>query len=173
MDLAWRGFELHPETPEGGMELRELFRGANVDALHERLLAFAESLGVTDLAPPTRIPNTRRALALSELAREQGVLRPFRDRVMQAHWREGRNIEDEETLVALAREVGLDEGEARAAQTDPARRAAIDEVRREASAIGVTGIPTFIFDWKTAVVGCQPFEVLARAAEEAGAVRRA
>ncbi len=46
-----------------------------------------------------------------------------------------------------------------------------DELRREASRAGVTGIPTFFFGDEV-VVGCQPYPMLARAAERAGAKRR-
>ena len=42
---------------------------------------------------------------------------------------------------------------------------------REAAPAGVTGIPTFDLG-ELRVVGCQPYEVLAAAAEQAGARRR-
>jgi predicted DsbA family dithiol-disulfide isomerase len=36
----------------------------------------------------------------------------------------------------------------------------------------VSGIPTFVFPGGETIVGCQPYEVLAGAAERAGAPRR-
>ena len=58
-----------------------------------------------------------------------------------------------------------------AAADDPAYLDLVDEKQAEARAQGVTGIPTFIFG-KHRVIGCQPYEHLADAAERSGAVRR-
>jgi predicted DsbA family dithiol-disulfide isomerase len=58
-----------------------------------------------------------------------------------------------------------------AAVAEPAFRARVDAMGREAARAGVTGIPTFLIGDRR-VVGCQPYEVLAAAAEAAGAKRR-
>ncbi len=90
---------------------------------------------------------------------------------MNAHWREGQDLEDDGILGDLARWAGLDPGEAVAAASDPAYRARVDAMGEEAARAGVTGIPTFfIGDGK--VVGCQPYEAIAAEAEAAGARRR-
>jgi len=49
--------------------------------------------------------------------------------------------------------------------------ARIDEKRAEVEEMGVTGIPTFVIGDR-GVVGCQPYDVLARFAESAGARKR-
>jgi predicted DsbA family dithiol-disulfide isomerase len=125
---------------------------------------------------PMRSPNTRRVLAMAELARERGLLDAFRESAMNAHWREGRNLEDDADLSEVARRAGLPAAEALQASRGPTYLARIDEVREEANQLGVTGIPTFVFGDREenalAVVGCQPYEVLARAASEAGAKKR-
>jgi predicted DsbA family dithiol-disulfide isomerase len=173
IELDWRGFELHPETPEGGMELSKLFGAARVEAMRGRMAQFAASFGVREMRHSTRLPNTRRALAVAELARDRGLLDAYRDSAMRAHWREGMDLEKDEDLAEVARRAGLDAKDALAASRDPKYLARVDEIRKEASEMGVTGIPTFIFGDRLAVVGCQPVEVLAAAAEQAGARRRA
>jgi predicted DsbA family dithiol-disulfide isomerase len=137
----------------------------------EYLSRFAASFGVSGLAPHDRIPNTRRALAIAEYARDQGRLHPFRRAAMEAYWRGGRDIEADEGLADCAREAGLDPAAAIAATHDPAYRARVDAMGGEARRAGVTGIPTFVMGQQR-VVGCQPYEVLAALAEAAGAVRR-
>lgn len=178
LELDWRGFELHPETPRGGMELTRLFPGMDLGRMSAQLEQFAATFGVTGMARHTRLPNTRRALAVAELARGQGKLHPFRHAAMAAHWEQARDIEDLDVLALLAAEVGLDPDLARQAADDPALQARIDQVRAESKRLGVPGIPTFVFGTPggpgkaTAVVGCQPYARLAEAAERAGAVRR-
>jgi predicted DsbA family dithiol-disulfide isomerase len=161
--LDWRGFELHPETPPGGIPLAELFGASRAQAMRRHMRAFAAQFGLSDIGDPPKLPNTRRALAIAELARERGVLEAFRRSAMNAHWREGRDLEKDDDLRLLSQRAGLDPDEALRAAADPIYQDRIDAVREEASDLGVTGIPTFFFD-DVPIVGCQPYEVLARVA---------
>ena len=136
-------------------------------ALHERTRQFASRFGVTSFNPPNDLHNTRRALAIAELARDRGRLEPFRSAAFEAHWRLGKNLEDDADLAAIAVGAGLPEDEALRAADDPAILARVDQKQDEARRSGVTGIPTFIIAGEE-VVGCQPYKVLAAAAERAG-----
>src|SRR5262252_4630408 len=69
LTLDWHGFELHPSTQPGGMPLSRLFPGVDLGLLHERTRRFAARFGVTGFDPPNTLRNTRRALAIAELAR--------------------------------------------------------------------------------------------------------
>ncbi len=171
LTLDWHGFELHPSTPRGGLSLSSLFRGVPLPALHERTRRFAARFGVTSFNPPDDLHNTRRALAIAELARAEGRLEPFRAAAFEAHWRQRKNLEDDGDLGAIAVAAGLRPDEALRAADDPAILARVDQKQAEARGSGVTGIPTFIIAGED-VVGCQPYEVLAAAAERAGVRRR-
>jgi predicted DsbA family dithiol-disulfide isomerase len=171
LTLDWRGFELHPGTPRGGQSLSRLFPGVSLPALHDRTRRFAARFSVTNFAPPDFLVNTRRALAIAELARTRGRLEPFRAAAFEAHWREGKNLEDDGDLRAVATAAGLAPDEALRAADDPTFLARVDQKQEEARADGVTGIPTFIIAGEE-VVGCLPYEALADAAERAGLRRR-
>lgn len=172
LELDWRGFELHPGTPRGGLPLTALFPGAHLPSLHDRTRRFAAQFGVTGFDPPNRLQNSRRALAIAELARDRGVLEPFRRAAFEGHWRHGKNLESDADLRELATAAGLDTDEALSIADDPGYLERVDEKQADARAQGVSGIPTFFFE-SVRVVGCQPLEALARAAERAGAKRRA
>lgn len=139
--------------------------------MHERLREFAESFGIEDMKLRERSPNTRRALAIAEYAREQGKLEPWRKLAMDAHWRRGMDLESDADLRSLAAEAGLDTDAAIAASSSATYLERIDQRRKEAEELGVTGIPTFVIG-NRGVVGCQPYDVLARFAEASGARRR-
>lgn len=171
LTLDWHGFELHPNTPRGGTSLARLFPGVPLAALHTRTRQFASRFGVTNFNPPDDLPNTRRALAIAELARDRACLEPFRAAAFEAHWRQGKNLEDDGDLGAIAVAAGLSRDEALRAADDPAIVARVDQKQADARKGGVTGIPTFIIAGEE-VVGCQPYEVLAAAAERAGVRRR-
>jgi predicted DsbA family dithiol-disulfide isomerase len=171
LELDWHGFELHPETPPGGMSLNVLFPGADLHALHERTKAFAAQFGVTNFQPPDRLVSTRRALAIAELARDKGVLEKFRHATLDAHWRKGQNIEDDGVLRSVAAAAGLDPDAALAAADSPEYLERIDARQAQAKRQGVSGIPTLVLG-EQRIVGSQPYEVLVRAAERAGVLRR-
>jgi predicted DsbA family dithiol-disulfide isomerase len=162
VELDWRGFELHPETPAGGMRLDEFFPPERLRGMADYMRKFAAQFGIEDFRQPERIPNTRRALAIAEIARDEGKLDPFRHRAMDAHWRDGMNLEDDDDLSIIARDAGLLRFDPDEEQFDR-----IDDIREEADRIGIQGIPSLVIG-NLGLSGCQPYEVLARFAEQAG-----
>lgn len=171
VDVEWRGFELHPSTPAGGMPITRLFPASQVPAMRKQMLGFAGQFGVTDMQFQEHISNTRKAMALMELARDKDVVHQLRSALMDAYWRHGVNLEDDAQLKTLAQSVGLDGDEALAATRNTAYLQRVDRMQAEAKSMGVTGIPTF-FIGERAVVGCQPYEVLEAAVKKAGAQLR-
>lgn len=171
IDIDWRGFELHPETPPGGRPIADRVPRERLPQLKSSLREFAASFGVADLELPARLPNTRRVLAIAEYAREQGKLEAFREAAMHAHWKEEKNLEDEQDLREITLRAGLEPEAAMHARDTERYLQRVDAVREEASSMGVTGIPTWVIG-RYGVVGCQPYEVIAQAAERAGARRR-
>jgi predicted DsbA family dithiol-disulfide isomerase len=107
---------------------------------------------------------------------------------MDAHWRDGRDLEDRAVLAELLAAAGLDPAEAFRFLDAPEVPGLLRAQREEAHRWGVTGIPTWFIlptGWKPGdprppqgapqpvrVVGCQPMEVVERAARIAGASPR-
>jgi predicted DsbA family dithiol-disulfide isomerase len=188
LDFEWRGFELHPEIPVGGMKVREVLPPQYVDDMNARLVMVANDFGL-DFYPPDHAPNTKKALALSAYARDQGHLDAFRAVAMDAHWRDNRDLEDAEVLAELLTAAGLDASAGLAFLDDASVPQVLADQRKDASQWGVTGIPTWFLlpdGWSPGdpmpaegqprpvqVVGCQPMDVVERAARIAGARERA
>jgi predicted DsbA family dithiol-disulfide isomerase len=170
LELDWCGFELHPGTPVGGRPLSTLFPGRDLDALHAQAKQFGAGFGVTDWTPPNWLRNSRRALALAEVARSEGRLEALRHAVFDAHWRTGEDIEATSTLERLASAAGLEPQRALTVADAAETLQRVDERQAMASRAGVSGIPTFRIG-EQRVVGCQPYAALAQAAERAGVPR--
>jgi predicted DsbA family dithiol-disulfide isomerase len=171
------GYELHPDTPPGGVALSSYLRDA--DAMLRHVKEFAAGFGIADLRPPERLANTRRAMAAARRASQEGRLEAFSSAAYDAYWRRGEGLESDEQIAAIARAAGVSPEAAVAAASDPALLALVDAARRAALAAGVTGIPTFDFapaagasGAGSRVVGCQRYEVLAEAVRRAGGRRR-
>jgi predicted DsbA family dithiol-disulfide isomerase len=178
VELIWVGYELHPETPPGGVAIAEHLR--DPEGMHAYVKSFAAGFGIFDLAPRARLANTRRVLAVAEQARDLGRLEAFSAATYDAYWRHGRGLEADGEIAAIAREAGLDPANAVEAARDPALLARVDAAREEALRAGVTGVPTFDVEpdapggsrTSSRVVGCQRYEVLVEAVRKAGARRR-
>jgi predicted DsbA family dithiol-disulfide isomerase len=160
--LDWRGFELHPGIPVGGLPLEEMFGAERVRKMRPYLLDFAKAQGVVGMVVPAHKPNTRKALALAEWARDQGRLHPVRTGLMDAYWRSALDVEDDAVLAGVAQAAGLDGDLAIRQSRTPDVLARVAAMGREAAAAGVTGIPTFDVGAER-VVGAQPYPVLVEA----------
>ena len=89
------------------------------------------------------------------------------DRLFRAYFVEGRDIGDRKVLVAIAAECGLDAG---LVEQLLAEGADVDLVRQEieqAQAMGVSGVPFFIFAGRLGVPGAQEPSVLRQAMAQA------
>jgi predicted DsbA family dithiol-disulfide isomerase len=153
--VEWLPFDLHPEYPREGIPREQLVARYGPDGM-ARTQAFFERHGLAYNPNPDVVPNTARALRLTEHARTQGLHEPFHDRLMDAYWTEAQDIGDPEVLRTFAREVGV-EGADDVLATD----AYADVVRRsteEAHAVGINGIPAFLLDRKLIVLGAHPKE---------------
>ncbi|WNG43813.1 thioredoxin domain-containing protein [Archangium minus] len=169
VEVEWKGFQLHPGTPRGGVPLDRLF-GGRAEMMRSQVAQFARGFGVS-IQVPGHLYNTRRVLALTEWAREQGRFQAFYEAAMEAHWQRGEDLENPDVLARLAEQAGLPGEEARSAMDAPQYQARVEALREEGEREGVQGIPTF-FIGDVRVVGCQPYEVFAEAARRAGAQPR-
>jgi predicted DsbA family dithiol-disulfide isomerase len=142
---------------------REQLHARYGEEFHERLKRSFETAGLVYNPPPDVVPNTMRALALTELARDRGMHRPLHDRLMDAYWEEARDIGDAEVLRELAAETGLSEDEAAAALDDAALANRVHVSTARAQSLGVTGVPAFVLDNQLLVLGAQPRDVFERA----------
>jgi predicted DsbA family dithiol-disulfide isomerase len=158
-------FPLHPETPNEGVRLEELFAGRNIDidAMYARMKSLMDEEGLA-YSKRTHTYNSRLAQELGKWADTQPGGEAIHDALFKAYFVEGRNIGDVETLVEIAASVGLPAEEARRVLTDRSFSAAIDADWRKSRAYGITGVPTFVAGGY-GVIGAQPYEVLERLIE--------
>ena len=161
LDVRWRAFPLHPETPEEGITLEELFAGRNVDipAVRARLKRVAEELGLP-WGERKKTYNSRLAQELGKWAETKGRGDAYHDAAFRGYFVEGKNIGKKDVLVDLAESVGLEKDVAREVLESRTFRAAVDEDWTLSRQWGITAVPTFVMNG-AGVVGAQPYEKLA------------
>jgi predicted DsbA family dithiol-disulfide isomerase len=172
IEIQWRAFPLHPEIPEKGLTLEELFAGRrmDVDAMMLRLRKVADELGLP-LGKRKMTFNSRLAQELAKWAETRGRGDEFHEAVFRAYFVEGRNIGKVEELVDLAKSVGLSKQEAKTVLQLRSFREAVDSDWSRARAMAISAVPTFVLD-NQAVVGAQPYEVLEQFLKKNNAKKR-
>ncbi|MCE9645767.1 MAG: DsbA family oxidoreductase [Chloroflexi bacterium] len=162
VDLEWRPYYLHPDTPPGGMDLPDYIRRARANGSDERLQGMADMHGMP-FKSPDRIYNTRIAHEATEYARGHGKAIEFHHVVFRQVYAEGLDVSKWEVLRAAAVEVRLDADDMQAVVDSGKYTAEVARQVQYAQQIGVTGVPTYVINDRYAVVGAQPYEAFQRA----------
>jgi predicted DsbA family dithiol-disulfide isomerase len=153
----WLGFQLRPGTPREGMPLAELFPGIDLKERYAGLNQAGAPFGLV-FGERSRISNSRLALESSEFVRDKGHHQSFHNKVFSAYFTDLLDIGDDEVLVQLAEEDGLDRDELRAALKKGIYASRLEDARREAHHHGINAVPTFILNGRHKIVGAQSLE---------------
>jgi predicted DsbA family dithiol-disulfide isomerase len=164
--VQWRPFELNPDLPAEGVDRASYLASRVGDKerfaeSQKTLLTVGKSVGIEfrfDLIE--RIPNTRRSHLLIAYAAKCGLQPQVKERLMRAYFEEGCDIGDVEELVRLGVEAGLPEYGARSTLVLRIGHDALIAAERHAAAVGLSGVPTFIFDGQFTISGAQEPDVL-------------
>jgi predicted DsbA family dithiol-disulfide isomerase len=143
LDITWSPFPLHPDTPQEGMLLSDLFRGANIAAMHQRLYALMDELGL-EHKERERLFNTRKAQELALWAATQPDGDKLIGLLFRAYFVDNRNLADAAVLLDIVTQAGLDQDEARRVLDDKVLAAEVDAAWQRARSFQINGVPAFI-----------------------------
>lgn len=165
--VKWVHFPLHPDTPQAGRSLEEMFagRGYDIPKMQAQMRARMEAEGLP-YGDRSMTYNSRLAQELGAWADTQPGGDAIHDALFRAYFVDGRNIGDPETLVEIAASVGLPASQAREVIEKRTFKAAIDADWEKSRRYGITGVPTFVIG-NSGVAGAQPYEVLEQLVEKA------
>jgi predicted DsbA family dithiol-disulfide isomerase len=158
--VKWVHFPLHPDTPQAGRSLEDLFagRGYDVPKMQAQMRARMQAEGLP-YGNRSMTYNSRLAQELGAWADSQPGGEAIHDALFRAYFVDARNIGDPDVLVEIAASVGLPAAQAREVLDKRTHKAAIDADWEKSHQYGVTGVPTFVIG-SNGVVGAQPYEAL-------------
>ena len=168
MKVQWVHFPLHPDTPQEGRSLEDMFAGRGYDVpkmqaqMRQRMAAEGLPYGERSMTY-----NSRLAQELAKWADAQPGGEAIHDALFRAYFVDGRNIGDADVLVSVAESVGLPGDRAREVIETRSHKAAVDADWEKSRRYGVTGVPTFVAGGH-GVVGAQPYEALEQLVRQAG-----
>jgi predicted DsbA family dithiol-disulfide isomerase len=171
--VVWRPFQLNPDLPDEGIDRAQYVLqkfGEAGQRVYARVQAAGTSVGIAfAFERILRQPNTLQAHQLIALAEPGAQQDGLCEALFRAYFLDGEDLTSAETLLRLARQAGLDADAAQRCLRDFEARHAVLAQEHSARALGVEGVPFFIFSRRLAVSGAQEPEVLVQAIERAAA----
>jgi predicted DsbA family dithiol-disulfide isomerase len=165
--IEWLPFQLNPDMPAGGV-VRADYRRAKFGSVEKSRALDArvaqegagEGIGFA-FDRMQRTPNTVAAHQLIDLAQRQGKADAVVDALFRAYFEEASDIGDAAVLKGIAERLGVSGWP----EEKNAEKVAENEDRvRE---LGISGVPTFIFNKASGLSGAYPPDLLAQAIREA------
>ena len=160
--IRWRAFPLHPDTPEEGLLLEQLFADSPVDVkkMMSKLHKTADDLGLP-FGEREKTYNSRMSQELGVWAESKNKGDEFHNAVFRAYFADGKNIAKVPVLLDLTESTGLPREEAAAVLATRAFKAAVDADWALSREKAITAVPTFMMK-KDKLVGAQSYDILER-----------
>lgn len=170
IEVEWKSFQLDPTMPETPRYQDDMYmfvadrKGFSYEQskrMHQDLIGYARSVGLVYNFDKARVTNSLKGHRLIQYAKTKGLGEQAEERLFYAYFTEGKNLSDNETLIDLAKEIGLTKTETDEALTNPLYVQKIESESKEAQTLGANGVPFFVVNRKFAIAGAQqPSEIL-------------
>jgi predicted DsbA family dithiol-disulfide isomerase len=166
IEITWKSFQLAPDmktdTSISIDEYLAIHKGFSIEKAREMntyVTQIAKQEGLSFNFDRSIVANTLLAHQMLHFAHTVGKQEVTKERLLKAYFTDGKNIDDKQTLLELATEIGLDIDKLNLALN---MNDFVDEVKAdidEAQQLGVRGVPFFVFNRSHAISGAQPVEV--------------
>jgi predicted DsbA family dithiol-disulfide isomerase len=171
--VRWRPYQLDATIPPEGKDRRAYLEAKfgsseRIREVQARVASVGAEEGIAFAFDRIEIsPNTLDAHRLIRWAGEAGRQEQVVEALFRAFFIEGRNLADSAVLAEIAAGAGMDRGDIAARLASDTDRAEVHAAVESAQMMGVTGVPTFVFASRYALVGAQPAEYIAGALQKA------
>lgn len=173
IQVEWKSFQLMPELQSNATNsLEEILvatKGLSreqVKGMNLQVTQTAQQVGL-DFHLDKSIPvNTFKAHRFLHAAKAQGKQVEAEEALFQAYFTDGKNIDDNEVLLEIAQDIGLDTSSITEVLQGAAYTKEVKEDIHEASTLGIRGVPFFVFNRKAAVSGAQDSSTFLQALQQ-------
>lgn len=164
-EIHWHPFELNPEMPAEGQNMREHIvekygsTPEQSEQSRQQMTKLGADLGFTfNFAADMRMHNTFNTHQLLHWAETQGRKHDLKMALFDAHFTHRRNLSDDSVLADVASGIGLDRDEAAAVLADQRYASTVRELEQFWVQQGIRGVPAMVFNRKHLVTGAQGVE---------------
>lgn len=174
--IEWKSFQLDPSIPEVVPKQIDIYqyladrKGISYEQskkMHEDVTHYAQSVGLEYNFDKIPVTNSLKAHRIIQYAKTINLGDQAEEVFFHAYFTDGKNLNEENTLIELGKEIGLSEADVKKALTDDTYLYSFEADIQEAKLIGVSGVPFFVFNRKYAVAGAQHPNVILQTIEKA------
>jgi predicted DsbA family dithiol-disulfide isomerase len=173
VEVEWKSFQLDPSLDPSKTQNtlayfkeKKGFADAQAQQMMGQVAQMGKGAGIDFNFEKALMTNTFTAHKLLHLAKKYNKSNEMEEALFIAHFIDGKNIGDPETLISLADSLGIDKEETEKSLTSNEFNDAVNQDITDARAHGVTGVPFFILNGKYAVSGAQPVELFENALQQ-------
>ncbi|PYP76250.1 MAG: DsbA family oxidoreductase [Gemmatimonadetes bacterium] len=179
IEVRYRPYQLDPRAPMSAEPMYDYLErrfGARGRSMASHVIGIARGEGLEmdyDRGLSVNTLNAHRLLMLADREHGAAIQRALMRRLFDAHFSEGKDVGDPRVLAELAADVGMDPDPVRNYLETDEGAGEVHEAIAAAQRLGVSAVPSYVFDDKYLVEGAQPTELFLQAlhtmAEEAAA----
>lgn len=173
LEIIWKSFQLNPnqvtDSTKNNIDyLTEVKGWSKQQAISatEHVCEMGKNCDIHFDMEKSKVANSLNAHKLLHLAKKKNVQNEMKEKLFQAHFTDGKNIDDIEMLIKLSETLGISREECMNAFNDSEILKEIHQDFSEAQVIGIRGVPYFVFDRKYAVSGAQEEAVFENVIQE-------
>ena len=166
IEIIWHSFQLDPDLktdPErDNYEYLAARKGISVEEakiLHGHAKNAGKEAGINFNFDQSKVANSFRGHLLIQLAKEKNLANEIEEKLFEAQFEKGQNIDDETNLIEIGKSVGLNEDEIKKALISDEMAYKVNEDLQMARHLGINAVPFFVFNDKYGVSGAQQPEL--------------
>jgi predicted DsbA family dithiol-disulfide isomerase len=165
VEIEWQPFELNPNMPTEGQDLVEHITekyGSTIEQQKESIEQMTEAgdeLGFTfDYYDKMRVVNTFDAHVLLEYAKNFGKQTELKMTLTKAYFSDRKNVSKRAILKQALLDVGLNAEEGLTKLDKEEARFEVKSKEKYWQNLGISSVPTIVFNRQSAVTGAQPVD---------------
>ena len=163
VEVTWHSFQLDPELKtQPDISSLDYFKEAkgiteaDAKGMYENVYRAGKEAGIEFNFDHQKVANSYRAHLLLQLAATKNLANEAEEALFKAQLIEGKNIDDEATLIEIGRSISLEENEIKEALESDDFGMDVTRDMMLARQMGISGVPFFVINDKYGVSGAQP-----------------
>ncbi|MCO5269695.1 MAG: DsbA family oxidoreductase [Brumimicrobium sp.] len=173
LEVVWHSYELDPtiETDENINTLDYFVQNKGISKeqaqqMMHHPVEMGKELGLVFNFDKAVVANSFKAHRLIKLAQKHNKANEAEEALFKAHFTDGVNIDDNQSLLKIGKEIGIDVAEIEAIFTSDIYTQEVKQDIVRSQQLRISGVPFFVFNNKYAISGAQPVETFTRALEK-------
>jgi len=166
IEVQWHSFQLDPnlktQPEKNSLDYFSEAKGVSAEQAKEmyaHVYKAGKDAGIDFNFDHQKVANSHRAHLLLQLAATKNLANETEEALFKAQLIEGKNIDDEATLIEIGNSVSLEEEDIKNALQSDEFGLAVSQDMMLARQMGISGVPFFVINDKYGVSGAQPAEV--------------